>query len=425
MTDSNSFSSDRKYRLLLRIAEKLPGTFELEALLDYLIDMVRTVVAYDAAGIFVVNQRALRLKRRATGDLIAGVALRGFVSRPTDNDPMLRAGRGVIGHVIRTGRSVIVPDVRSDPYYVQGRPSTLSEIAVPLSIGERVVGALNLESDSLNAFTAEDLELLQFFANAAAISIDRATLHNQLVEKNRIEGQLAIARQVQDSLLPDASPCLPGYDIAGINIPTWEIGGDYYDYFQLAGLGLGLVIADVSGKGVPAALIMATFRAALRIQSRQDFSLDRILHNINLFLLESTGNNIFVTAFIGILDPAAGVFTYANAGHNAPLILAPGGGMKALDHGGPVLGILKDAAFGTAAVNLAPGEILALFTDGVIEVASQSGAEFGEELLAAALRETAHRPAAEMVREVVDRARLFASTEDFPDDFTLVVLKRD
>ncbi len=412
-----------KYRFLLQISEKVRGTLELEEVLNNLIEALYPVIEYDAAGIFVLTRAVFPPTHQTKSNLIVGVATRGFPNRETDNDPMLRFGRGIIGHVIKTGMSVIAPDVRLDPYYVEGRPETQSEIAVPLTYDGRVIGALNLESDRLFRYSENDAEVLQFFAHAAAIAIEKAILHNQIIEKQRIESQLSIAREVQRSLLPGRPPDLPGYELAAINLPTWEIGGDCYDYIRLPSGSIGVTISDVSGKGVPAALIMATFRAGLRTQVRVDNDIAHVMQAMNELLLESIGLAAFVTSVYGVLDPEKGVFLYSNCGHNPPLLFSRKAEVKSLRSGGPALGVFHDAHFDAEAVHLGPGDMLVLYTDGVVEVMDDNDQEFGEERLEEILRNSTHLSAEEVIRVVVDQTRAFAGHESYLDDFTIVVIR--
>jgi serine phosphatase RsbU (regulator of sigma subunit) len=413
-----------QYRLLVSLSQNLSRTLDLQELLRHVLESVRAEVPFDAAGVFVLN-RSVRLGLPEGGHLIAGVAAIGFPPGPRDDDPMLRSGKGIVGHVIHTGERVIAPDVRVDPHYVEGRPSTLSEIAVPILVNTEIIGALNLESDRLGAYTEKDAALLEFFAAAAAIAIEKAILHREVMEKHRIDQQLLIARDVQASLLPHDAPDVPGYDIAGINLPTWEIGGDYYDYIPLADGRLGLVVADVAGKGVGAALIMATFRAALRTALRRDRSVPAIVQHVERILLESMDGARFVTAVYGILDPDTGRFTYANCGHNPPLLLRARGGRSVLDRGRPALGMIAGTRFDRAAsTTIAPGDTLVLYTDGVVELNSTDLVEFGEVRLEGVLRAAAGRSAGDLIRAVVDATRAHAGRASYEDDFTLMVVKR-
>ncbi len=424
MPPSHTLSPEAKYRLLLKLSQEIGRTLDLQEVLAYLLESVRTAVSYDAAGVFVLNRR-VPLGQDTGERVIAGMATVGFDETPRDEDPMLRQGKGIIGHVISTGQTVIAPDVGLDPRYVQGKASTRSEIAVPIVSSGDVVGALNLESDTLDAFSEADTEFLEFFAVAAAISIEKAILHCEMIEKHRIEQQLRIAREVQGALLPVADPALAGYDIAGMNVPTWEIGGDYFDYLPQPDGRLGIAIADVSGKGVAAALIMATFRAALRAQRPRDLPLDQVGTRLNRILLDSMDSSRFVTAVYGLLDRETGTFTYANCGHNPPLLLRVAGGCETLTSSGPALGMWPGAQFKPDDVALEPGDTLVLYTDGVIEVMNAGGEMFGVERLEDVLRQHAGRPSRQLVRAVVDATQAFASRRAYDDDFTLVIVTRE
>jgi len=287
-----------------------------------------------------------------------------------------------------------------------------------------VIGCLNVESDRESAFTADDAELLQFFASAAALSIERALLHRQVLEKQRIEDQLSVARQVQFGLLPGAPPRLLGYDVAAVNLPTHAIGGDYYDYVPLGEERIGVVVADVSGKGIPAALIMATFRAALRTEMRRQADLCAVAARLNDAVLEFRDASRFVTAVCCVLDTASGELRYVNCGHNPPLLLRGSGTSEMLRLGGSALGLRAAESFEAGTLQLAPGDTLVLYTDGVVEPANGANAEFGMERLEGAVRATGGLPASEALRSVVDATRAFSGRDGYDDDFTLVVLNR-
>jgi phosphoserine phosphatase RsbU/P len=415
-----ALTAERKYRLLVELSQRISRTLDLGAVLDDLLQALRSAIAYDAAGVFVLN-RAVPL--RADGNLIAGMVQLGF-DKPLAEDPMLRSGRGIIGHVIRTGETLNVPDVRRDPRYIAGRVGTLSELAVPIVSEAGVIGCLNVESDTLTAFSEADAELLQFFASAAALSIEKALLHRQVLEKQRLEDQLSVARDVQSGLLPGGPPRLAGYDVAAVNLPTHAIGGDYYDYVPLDSDRLALVVADVSGKGVPAALLMASFRAALRTEIRRHSDLRALAGELNAAVLEFRDAARFVTAVCCVLDAASGALRYVNCGHNPPLLLRCDGSRETLRLGGPALGLKAGERFEAGLVTLEPGDGLVLYTDGVVEPADVGDAEFGVERLEAAVRGARGRPASEALEAVIAATRSFSGRVGYEDDFTLVVLNR-
>ncbi len=415
--------SDLRYRLLLELSQRISRTLDLQPVLDDLLRVLRSAVPYDAAGVFVLN-RAVPLVRRTDPNLIAGMAQVGFDDPPVD-DPMLRSGKGIVGHVIHTGQTVNVPDVARDPRYVAGRAPTRSELAVPIVSEAGTIGCLNVESDQPAFFTAADAELVQFFASAAALSIGKALLHRQVLDNQRLEDQLRVAHEVQSGLLPVAPPDQPGYDIAAVNLPTHAIGGDYYDYVPLRDDRLGLAVADVSGKGIPAALIMASFRAALRTQMRRRARLTAVATQLNDAMLEFRDASRYVTAVCAVLEAHGGRVSYVNCGHNPPLLLRGAGGREMLRRGGAALGLFAGERFREGTVRLEPGDTLVLYTDGVVEPTDDQDVAFGTDRLEAAVRAVAERPATEALRAVIEATQAFSGRDRYDDDFTLVVVKRD
>ncbi len=417
---------ETKYHVLVEISHKLRDTLDLDEILNQLLDTLRVITHYDAAGIFVVNRDvdiAYGSGRRPK-TLIAAISQRGFDPSPIEQDRMLSRGDGVVGFVIKEGQSVVIPDVRVDSRYVIGRCETLSEIAVPIMLNEHIIGALNLESDRLAAFNENDLELLRFFADAAAISIEKAVLHQKLIEKEHTDRQLKNAREVQMQLVPKCPPLVPGYEISGICLSAFDIGGDYFDYIALDDHKLGIAIADVSGHGISAALVMSAFRALLRTQVRVQPDPALTVQFINRTLPEFIGESDFVTAVYGMLNPANGQFTYANCGHPPPLLFRAAGEIEHLDSGGPALGVFDHHKFATGQVNMRLGDLLILYTDGVTEAFSPDGNSFGAERLTGVIRQSLTLPVHEIISAIVDAVKSFASSDLFLDDFTLVFVRR-
>ena len=414
---------NQRYAILLDMARRISRTFDLSQILHHLLDSVRLVVPFDAAGVFVLN-RSLGLPDDPDR-VVGAMASVGFDAGPLRDDPMLRFGKGIIGQVIRSGRAHLSRDVRDDPYYVNARPQTMSELAVPIASNGKVIGALNLESDSLDGFRESDAIDLSYFAVVAAISIEKAVLHHQVVQKQHIDHHLALAREVQANLLPSASPRIQGYDVAGVNIPTLEIGGDYYDFLPLRDGRLAVVVADVSGKGMAAALIMATFRAALRSELRRTDSVESVIRGVDELLLESIDPSRYVTALYGILDPASGEFRYVNCGHTPPLLLRADGTTECLERGRPALGMPIAAAEDSGSVWLERGDTLVVYTDGVVELCDGSDAEFGVARLEQVVRSRCDFSADAIVREVRRATLDFCARPAYEDDFTLVVVKRE
>jgi phosphoserine phosphatase RsbU/P len=414
-----------KYRLLRDISYRIRDTLDLKIILNHLLDAVHQILPYDAAGIFVLNREIVRTPYHHDRMIIAGIAQRGFDQRPADLDPMLMEGKGVIGAVIRTGESVVIPNVRLDKRYVVGRATTRSEIAVPIIRDGRPFGALNLESDRLNAFNVRDVEVLQFVADAASISIEKSILHTEILEKRRIDDQLRIAAELHARLLPAAPPTVEGYSIAGQCTPAYEVGGDYFDYFPLDHSRLGVIVADASGNGIAAALLMTSFRALLMPGARAGIMPAPLMNRMNELLPEFARKRDFVTAFYGILDIAGGTFTYSNCGHNLPFLVRADGQVERLTKSGPSLTILFDARYDTEIAALRRGDILVLYTDGVVEIFNRKKEQFGIERLEEVARRSRGGSADIVLQEIVKATRSFSGLSASQDDSTLVVIKRE
>lgn len=419
-----TLSAERRYELLLSLSSRVRSTLNLDEVLEHVLDAVQAGIACDAAGIFVLNRAIPRDPIGSPGQLIAGIAQRGFDERPTEMDAMLMRGEGLIGHVIRTGEVVDVPDVRSDARYVEGRHSTRSELAVPLLVGGSPIGALNLESDEPYTFDEEDAEILHVFADAASAAIGRALLHREMLERRRVEHQMQLAQEVQSRLLPARAPSVPGYDIAGRCLPTFDIGGDYYDYLELSDGLVGLVIADVCGKGIPAALSMSAFRSVLRTQARGRQEPSHLANRLNLLMPDATAEGAYVTCVYALLEPREGWLRYTNCGHNPPLLLRANGEVELLDTGGFPLGIFSDSRYETGVIRLTPGDVMLFYTDGVVECRDSRSEEFGIERLANILRRSRCRPAEELLDEILQATHEHCAQAVFPDDFTVMLVRR-
>jgi phosphoserine phosphatase RsbU/P len=418
-------TAEAKYRLLRDISYKIRDTLDLKVILNHLLDTVHQILPYDAAGIFVLNREISRTPYHHDRTLIAGIAQRGFDQRREDLDPMLMEGKGLIGTVIQNGESVVVPDVSLDARYVAGRTTTRSEIAVPIIRDGRPFGALNLESDRLNAFDEKDIEVLQFVADAASISIEKSILHTEILEKRRIDDQLQIAAELQARLLPAGPPLVEGYSIAGLCTPAYEVGGDYFDYIRLENGRLGIVVADVSGNGIAAALLMTSFRALLIPGARAGMPPAELMGRMNALLPEFARKRDFVTAFYGILDTTKGTFTYSSCGQNLPFLVRADGRIERLTQSGPSLIILPDARYRTGTAALREDDLLVLYTDGVVELFDSDGQEFGTERLEEAVRRARAGSADAVLREILAAMRSFSGPEGSQDDSTLVVIKRE
>lgn len=240
----------------------------------------------------------------------------------------------------------------------------------------------------------------------------------------RMEEELRLAKVIQDRLLPSGPPVLDQLELAGMSLPAREVGGDYYDYLLLDDGRLGLAVADVSGKGTPAALLMSAFRAALRSQDLGVLGPAETMARINRFIHESVDPGKFITAYLALLDPATGQIRYANAGHDAPLVVGRDGSVTELTGGGLILGMLPQIVYDEASSMLDRGSLLAIFTDGVTEAQNPEGEFYGAERLAEALQRHRARPCAEILHSLTDEIAGFAGDGPQSDDITVILARR-
>ena len=414
-----------KLRMLLDITKTISRSLDLDEVLNLVMDTLDSLIPYDAAGIYLVKCSQPLAEWDGKPDetcVFHTQAVRGY-----DIDDLqelhLKMGEGLIGHVAVTGKPYVSHDVGQDRRYINARPRTQSEMVAPIVSNSEVIGVFDLESDELDAYTNDDLEVLMLLASQVAIIIEKVMLHDQLIEKQRLETQLEVARQVQLQLLPPRDPQLEGYDISAYNFPTEEVSGDYYDWVRIYDDQIGMVIADVSGKGVPAALLMAFLRASLRAASHIGYAPHISMSKVNYLLWESIERHQFVTAFYGILDATNRTLAYSNAGHNPPLLMKVDGTASFEERGGVPLGMFRDSRYYEYFETIEPGEVFVLYTDGVTEAMNPSAQEYGRERLVAAVRQSRDQPAREMVDFIHRELITWTEGQGLDDDATLFIVK--
>ncbi len=300
------------------------------------------------------------------------------------------------------------------------------ETMVPLRSGTTSHGILVMgRKANRQPLSEEDIDFLRSLGAQGGATLDNLRLTREWIEKQKMEKELTVAREIQRALLPDQEPSLSGWDIAGINIPCLTVGGDYYDYLSGPQDQLGLCIADVSGKGTGPALIMANVQASLRALSLlRDMPLDVMLTRLNGQIFGRTEANKYVTMFYGWLDHEKAELTYVNAGHCYPLMFRRGGEVEQLVIGGPVIGLLPEVPLEVGTTTFEPGDMFVAYTDGLSETESPEGVEFEEARIIETTMEVVDRPAREIVAKLVSSARIFAAEAGLGDDLTLMVVKR-
>ncbi|HUP03230.1 MAG TPA: SpoIIE family protein phosphatase [Bryobacteraceae bacterium] len=331
--------------------------------------------------------------------------------------------------VLNEKASILVRDAQLDANF-KDRMSIVEQkvhtmMAVPLQTEERIMGLLYVDSPFiLREFTKDDLSLLTVMANTAAIRIENARLAEIEETDRRTQRDLSQAAEIQRSTLPATPPRVPGADIAGFNAPCRTVGGDYYDYFVYPGGRTGLALGDVSGKGMPASLMAMALHARVQVLAADPGDLAAFMTRLNKTTCANCPSNRFVTFFFSVFDANTGEVTYASAGHNPPVLVRASGESSLVQGGGPVLGLLPFAPYQEMRLRLDPGDLLAIYSDGVTEANNLAEEEFGEERLCEVLRDHRGEPAESIVQAV--RAALAAFTGAAPqaDDITLVIAKR-
>src|SRR2546425_8016394 len=414
-----------KLRMLLDITKTISRSLDLDEVLNLVMDTLDSLIPYDAAGIYLVKCSRPMAELEGGPDetcFFHTEAVRGYDIADLQ-ELRLKMGEGLIGQRALSGKPYISPDVRNEPRYINARARTRSEMIAPIISNNEVIGVFDLESDEFNAYSKDDLEVLMLLASQVAIIIEKVMLHEQLIEKQRLETQLEIARQVQLQLLPPRDPQLEGFDISAYNFPTEEVSGDYYDWMRIYDDQIAIMIADVAGKGVPAALLMAFLRASLRAASHIGYATHISMAKVNYLLWESIERNQFVTAFYGILDATNGTLAYANAGHNPPLLVDADGHARFIEQGGLPLGMFRDTRYYEYYLTLEPGQLLMLYTDGATEAFNAQNEEFGPEQLVRSVKAARDLSARELIdavqRDVVD----WTDGRGAHDDVTFFVIK--
>jgi len=340
-----------------------------------------------------------------------------------------RISTAVRDRVLKEKSSMLVRDAQLDDAF-RGRMSIVEQkvhtmMAVPLQTKDRIIGLIYVDSPFvLREFTKDDLSLLTVMANIAAIRIENARL-TEIEEAERImKRDLAQAAVIQGGTLPDKAPEVAGTDLAGFNAACRTVGGDYYDFFPYPDGRVGLGLGDVSGKGMPASLMMMALQARVQVLAEDPGDLAAFMTRLNKATCAKCPSNRFITFFFCVLDTKTGDLSYANAGHNPPIVLRASGEAEMLEGGGPVLGILPIAPYSEMHTRLNSGDMLVLYSDGVTEATNAGHDEFGEERLIQVLRENGSYAAPAIVEAVMNSVTAFAAGAPQADDITLVVARR-
>lgn len=405
----------------IEIANLINSELSIGKLLSSVMETTKLAFTADAVSLLLVDEE--------TGDLLFQIAL-GDVSDEIKEIYRLKKGQGIAGQVALTGTPVNILDVYDHPsfnpeYDKKTNYRTRAMLCVPLKIRGEIIGVIQVINKMAEPFffSEEELEMLITIAGSAAVAIDTAKMHKLIIQRETLERDLKLAKEVQESFLPAALPEPEHYRFAAINEPALEIGGDFYNFFKLPTNKLGIVLGDVSGKGISASLFMARLTSDLLYYTLIHPEPRQLLNQINNVLCERAKHGMFVTLVYLLLDAGEHRITLANAGHMAPLYKDEDGTrfLGKNSKKGPPLGIIPDITYEQETYDLEPGSSLALYTDGIIEAHDSSGNLFGIDRLKEVFSDQPDNPETicSAVTQAVDS---FTTGEGRGDDLTLLVM---
>ncbi len=403
-------------RALVDASKILNSTLDLDRLLELILEVATRELGADRGTVYLLDKKAGELRAR----IAQGVETRIL---------RVKLGQGISGMVAVTGETVRIPDAYQDPRFAQNFDAksgyhTRSMLCTPIrsKTGE-VIGVIQLLNKIVGTFELEDEVFLQALTVHMAIALENAKLHAEVVDQQRIRTELELGRQIQQNLLRPPPAQWRTYRLAARADTCYEVGGDFYDFLSISDSALWAVIADVSGKGISAALVMSTLQASLRALLVGVHSFERLLEQMNEMVRDFTGGSIYLTLFLALLNSETKRLHYINAGHNPPVLVRANGKLELLEEGGTVLGLLPRVRYNRAHVDIHEGDVLVLYTDGVVEATNPAGEMFGIEALAHSVEATRPNATAEAVlAQIVADVKEFSAGTQASDDQTLVVI---
>jgi serine phosphatase RsbU (regulator of sigma subunit) len=417
LADRESKKTITQLSLLFEATRLLNSTLDLAELLELILKIARTEVKADRGTVFLVDSKNKQVW--------------SIVAQGLDHQEIrVPFGHGVAGRVAVTGEIINVEDAYSLDYFERSFDQktgyhTKSLLCVPIRHSSGyIVGVIQLLNQVDGKFTSEDEDFLLKLSGHMAMALENARLHRDALEKQRLERELEMARGIQRSLLPDAPPVIPGYELSVMNEPCYEVGGDYYDFLSLGPQTLLLVVADVEGKGVSSALVMSNLQATLRALVMHLHSLEVLALSLNEMMYNDTKSRKYLSIFLGLVDTRRNGLHYINAGHVPPILInGDTGEFKLLQDGGTVVGLFPTAEYERGSARLNPGDILVASTDGITEACNANDDEFGYERVAACVAKHRQKSAEQIIEAVLAEVKEYSKDGVHIDDKVLMVLK--
>jgi sigma-B regulation protein RsbU (phosphoserine phosphatase) len=332
------------------------------------------------------------------------------------------------GWMVKNQKPLLINDIASDNRFKNLSDDEFpinSILSAPLKTKGKLIGVLNVFNKmGIEGFTAEDQRMLSIIATQSAQVVENARLYDEEQALKQIEEELKFATEIQLNLLPKANPQIEGYDIAGKSIPAKEVGGDYYDFIKIDDNSLVICLGDVSGKGMPAAMLMSNLQATLRGQALFTTSAGECMSRANKLIYRSTDQQKFATLFYGILNSNSDSFHFSNAGHDPPFLISEGKEIQRLTKGGTVLGFLDDYSFEEDSITLDQDNVIVIFSDGITEALNEKDEEFGEERLLEVVNSNLNESALKIIDQVFESVKSYVNGMPQSDDITIVVIKK-
>ena len=401
---------------IVEATKRLNSTLDLAELLNIILQLTTRQTGAERGTVFLIDR-----EREEIWSLV-GMGL-------DQHEIRLPINRGIAGHVAASGDTINLADAYADPRFESEvdlrlgfRTRSLLCLPIRNKDGE-TIGVLQLLNKKSGPFAHADEGMLRAISDHVALALENAQLHREMIHKQRMERDLALARSIQVGLLPERPPELDGFDIAVSHRPSLEAGGDYYDFIPLAPDTILTVVADVEGKGVGSAMVMANLQATLHALLAHLHSLERLVESLNDMILADTRGQKFMTMFIGLLDQPHRTLHYVNAGHVPPAVVRADGSVEYLREGGMVVGLFPSVHYDRGHVRLNAGDIVVSCTDGITEAMDKESEEFGQpRLVDLCVRERA-KPAQEIVDIVLKEVDLFSRGGTHEDDRVIMILK--
>ena len=406
---------------IYQLTTLVAGNFSLQEALDKLAEAAVKITAVKACSIRLLDDQAGDLKMRSTFGLSQDYRNKGVVSK---EDPVVKAAFA--------GQAVVLDDMRVDDR-VKYKEATIkeglvSQLTVAMKFRDRPIGVLRLYSPRSKRFDEDDISLARAVASQCAVAITNAKLYAEAIEGSRIAEQMRLAGVVQRRMIPQKPPSIKGLDIAAAYIPCFDVGGDLYSFHQAGDSCVVVVIADVMGKGIPAAIMMSSFRGAVTAYADTELinkdTIGDIVNRINRMACTECEDGEFITLFLACIDVENMTVNYCSCGHE-PAILIRDGQVKEMEKGGIVLGVLRQAEYEIDTLQLRDGDCFLFYTDGIVDAANFDGAVWGKQSLLKTAKKFAAEPAERMVKDILGYRRRFVGLARQIDDTSVVVVKVD